>query len=171
MTHANAPFSLSRRSALFAAGVLALGGSLGGANARRDAHADTGPLVIQGVSIATLCSGESMQLAGRALTMLRVSLAPGTDAVATSVGRPVALIVESGVLEIDLLNGEGIVTRALVDGMWAGYRNMVAGDSTRLATGDHLFHDGANHALRNVGSQTLVMLVSLIHDAGVPARA
>jgi hypothetical protein len=170
MNASNETIVLTRRAALVAASLLGLGATIRDVSALSQTG-DAIPAVIPGVALATLCSGESTVLAGRILTMMRVTLYPGLEAIAREMGGPTALFVESGSLEIELLTGTAAVTRALVDGMWAGHRVMVAGDSTRLAAGDHLFHDDAGHTLRNAGDEPLVLLVSMVHDADLADRA
>jgi quercetin dioxygenase-like cupin family protein len=162
--------TLSRRTVLAAAGLFGLGATASRSRATPAASQNTGIHPIGGVSVETLCAGDSALVPGKQLAMVRVTLHPGACVAAQPHAGPVAVYIDSGILDIDVLDGAILVRRSLADGMWAGHRNMVAGDATRIAAGDQLFHDGSAYTLQNAGEEQAVLLASILVDAGVVPR-
>ena len=158
---ASRPTTLSRRTAIVT-GSFALIAPLA---ASRGAVMATQPaLAPSGVAIESLCAGEAVTLPGMVLELVRVTVQPGAAFTAQARSGPVAIYVDHGSLDIEVLEGHGRVTRALVDGVWSAQRELSAGDSTYLAAGDRLFHDAATLLARNPSPDRLLLLASTIID-------
>ncbi len=154
--------TLSRRSVIVTAGSLALGATLG--TARPSSATSQAPQVPPGVVVQALCAGESSSFTGKTLQLLRITVHPEAAFIAQPGPGPVALNVERGWFDIEMLEGQGTVTRALVDGMWPAHRDLVPGDVTYLAAGDSLFHDSGAHLVHNTGDDSVEILVSTLID-------
>ena len=161
--------SLSRRSVLVAAGLLSLRASLETAlpAAPVGQRATAGSLA--GVRLEYLCAGDSASVAGTSLTLMRITGEPGAAFIARPHPGPVALYTDRGGFEMELLEGAGTVTRALVDETWTAHRDLSPGDLTRLSAGDRLFHDGAVHTVVNISEDQLVLLVATLTNSDVAA--
>ncbi len=166
MTASTVSRSMTRRSALIATGLLGAGVALGAARSQSAVAQDDVARPPDGVIVETLSAGASTLVPGKTLVLLRITMHPEASTAPRPQPGPVALHVDRGVLDINQMAGEALVTRALVDGMWASQRDLSPGDSTRLGTGDQLFHDGSTVVMHNSGPDRLILLVSTLLDAG-----
>lgn len=155
-------YTLTRRTALIASGVLALGATLP-APAAGHQH---DPLA--GTTIEALSGGAPALVPDHQLVLLRVTMEPGVVIPPHSHPGPVALYVERGLFGTEFFEGQGTVQPAPQGGTPVPAIEMAPGDDVQMPAGDHLFYDGAVHTMRNDGDEPVVLLVSALFDPEKP---
>ena len=146
---------------LVALGLLAI------APARIGAHQSTPSTgCISDVTVQPLGRGQPSAAAGKELTLLRVTFAPGGSIGLHGHPGSLTLSIESGALTYAVVDGEADVVRASSDGTPAPPERLTSGDETVLRPGDWLFEQGIVHSARNDGTEPTEVLVAGLMTAG-----
>jgi quercetin dioxygenase-like cupin family protein len=124
---------------------------------------------ITGVTVERLASGLPSAVDDMALTLLRITFAPGSGMVDLHT-HPGALVlsIESGELGYSIQEGEVEIQRATTDGTPGPMEPLASGEEATLRPGDSLFEEGLVHSARNTGDVPAVVLVAGLMAADEP---
>lgn len=124
---------------------------------------------ITGVTVERLASGLPSAVDDMALTLLRITFAPGTGMVDLHT-HPGALVlsIESGELGYTLHEGDVEIQRATTEGTPGPMESLDSGEEATLRPGDSLFEEGLVHSARNPGDVPAVVLVAGLMAADEP---
>ncbi len=144
------------------AGLLAADAAQGGTSA-----AD--PLA--GVTIEPLGGGPPAAAPGHALSLLRVTFAPGTRVPPHTQPGALVIAVEIGSFGFTVTQGQAQVTRAATaGGTPATVEPLAPGTEVLLGPGDAVYHDAdTGHTGRNAGDGPLVLTLATLFDPDQPA--
>ena len=146
----------------------ALGRGLG--TAAQDATPAADPLA--GVGIEALGGGGPPAAApGTALSLLRVTFAPGASIPPHTQPGALVVAVESGTFGFTVTQGQAQLSRAAAPGGTpAAAEPLAPGAEVLLGPGDAVYHDAdTGHTGRNAGDGPLVLLIAALFDPTQPA--
>ena len=125
---------------------------------------------LAGVTIEPLGSGMPEAATGRALSLLRVTLAPGASIPPHTQPGAILVVVESGAFGFTLTEGEGQLSRGAGMGTPSAAASLTPGEEVILNPGDAVFHDQDGwHTGRNAGDEPVVLLIGTLFDPDQPA--
>ena len=138
-------------------------------NAAQDATPAADPLA--GVTIEARGGGLPAAAPGQALSLLRVTFAPGTRVPPHTQPGALVVAVESGTFGFTVTQGQAQVTRAAVPGGTPAVAEPLApGTEVLLGPGDAVYHDAdTGHTGRNAGDGPLVLTIATLFDPSQPA--
>lgn len=121
------------------------------------------------VTVEPLARGLPSTLDDEALSLLRVTFAPGGSIIGLHT-HPGALVlsIESGELGYTVQEGEVQVQRATTSGTPGAVESLTPGEEATLQPGDALFEEGVVHSARNTGDVATVVLVAGLMAADHP---
>lgn len=116
---------------------------------------------VNGVTVEPLARGLPSSAEGKALSLLRVTFAPGGSIIGLH-AHPGSLVlsIESRVLGYTIQEGEVKIQRAATDGTPGAVEPLTPGEEVLLNPGDALFEEGVIHSARNTGDVPTVVLVA-----------
>ena len=164
---------MRRMSTLLLVVAALLGGSvvaprLAG-TAAQDATPAAGPLA--GVTIEALGGGMPAAAPGHALSLLRVTFAPGASIPPHTQPGALVVAVESGTFGFTVTQGQAQLSRAAAPGGTpAAAEPLAPGAEVLLGPGDAVYHDAeTGHTGRNAGDEPLVLVIATLFDPTQPA--
>ncbi len=166
------PDDPSRREVLLRIGGASFAALLGSATrwvpaAAQDAT-PAAPTGAVGVSMQAMGGGQPASAPGLELTLRRITIAPGGGVPAHSHPGALVIFVEAGTWGYIALGGPAQLTRAPVAGTPTPAEAMPVGTEVILNPGDWLFVEDPQDAVRNAGSDDVVLLIAGLTRVGEP---
>lgn len=135
------------------------------ATAQDTTPAPTGPV---GVTVQVLGTGLPTASPGLALTLRRLTIAPGGYLPVHSHPGALVIFVEAGTWGYTVLGGVAQLTRAAVGGTPTPTEEMPAGTEVILTAGDWIYIEDPQDEFRNAGEEDVVLISANLAKAGEP---
>ena len=159
----------SRRTVLRGAGGLGLAAFFAArwapAAAQDTTPAPAGPV---GVTVQVLGTGLPAASPGLALTLRRLTIAPGGRLPAHSHPGALVIFVEAGTWGYTVLGGVAQLTRAAVGGTPTPAEEMPVGAEVILTAGDWIYVEDPQDDFRNAGEEDVVLVSANLAPIGEP---
>ncbi len=127
--------------------------------------APTGPV---GVTVQVLGTGLPTAAPGLALTLRRLTIAPGGHLPAHSHPGALVIFVEAGTWGYTVLGGVAQLTRAAVGGTPTPAEEMPVGTEVILTAGDWIYIEDPQDEFRNAGEEDVVLVSANLAQIGEP---
>ena len=164
---------MRRMSTLLLVVAALLGGAVGAPRLAGIAAQEATPAAdpLAGVTIEALGGGMPAAAPGHALSLLRVTFAPGASIPPHTQPGALVVAVEAGTFGFTVTQGQAQVTRAAAPGGTpVAAEQLAPGTEVLLGPGDAVYHDAdTGHTGRNAGDGPLVLVIATLFDPNQPA--